>query len=137
MFFNTKNLFSPRKGHFCSFFECLPLFLLSLFWPPPCSISLSLSLSLVLVLFSSFLSLFFAFFWFLVFVSFLPFLSSLLFHERDNIKIFNCKVCLRQYFLFSNPFFLSLLFSDFKLCFLFNINVFGFKKPKLKNNIFW
>ena len=42
---NTKTRFPPRKGHFLFIFECLPLFLLSLFWPPPFSIFLSLSLS--------------------------------------------------------------------------------------------
>ena len=35
-----------------------------------------------------------------------------------------------------NPFFLS-FFADFQLCFLFNINAFGFKKHKLKNTNFW
>ena len=29
-----------------------------------------------------------------------------------------------------------IIFPDFKLCFLFNINVFGFKKDKLKTPIF-
>ena len=47
-----KNLVFPlEKGHFLFIFECLPSFLLSLFWPPPFSIYLSLSLSLLLVLF--------------------------------------------------------------------------------------
>ena len=91
--------FAPRKGHFVFIFECLPLFLLSFFWPPPFSIFLSLSLSSSCPFFPSFLSFFFAFFFFLVFVSFFPFLSSLLlFHEKNNIKIFNYKVFLHQSF---------------------------------------
>ena len=55
---------------------------------------------------SSFLSFFLpvfllAFFCFLAFLSVFPFLSSLLlFHEKNNIKIFNCKVFLHQSFLF-------------------------------------
>ena len=84
-----KNLvFPPRKGHSLFIFECLPLFLLSFFWPPPFSIFLSLSLSSSCPFFLSFLSFFFALFCFLVFLSFFPFLSSLLlFHEKNNIKI--------------------------------------------------
>ena len=110
----------------------LPLFLFLFLW-----------LSVVLLFFPSFLSFFFAFFLFLVFVSFFPFLSSLLlFHEKKNIKIFNCNFFPEIFalsfgflscFSVSNPFFLSLLFPDFKLCFLFNINVFSFKKNKLKS----
>ena len=89
--FNRKTIFSPRKGHFSFIFECLPLFLLSLFWPPPFSIFLSLSLS------SSFLSFFLPVFLFCFlfcflllpcFCLFLSFSSSLLlFHEKNNIKI--------------------------------------------------
>ena len=49
--------FPPEKGIFC-IFECLPLFFLSLFWPPPFSIFLSMSLSLSLSLsFSLYISL--------------------------------------------------------------------------------
>ena len=138
---NTKNCFPPRKGHFLFIFECLPLFLLSFFGAPPFSISLSLSLSFLLFCLSSFLSFFFAFFWFLVFVSFFLFLSSLLFfHQRNNIKIFNCKFFSYQYFLFLG--FLSLFFFQvpfsylvfcwFKVMFLFNIIVFGFKKNQVE-----
>ena len=63
------------------------------------------------------------------------------------MKILNCNffcssICSLFWFpvLFSlwNIFFLSLFFfPDFELCFLFNIIVFGFKKPKLKNTNFW
>ena len=115
-FFNTKKtLFSPRKGHFLFIFSVSLSFSLSLFWPPSFSVSLSLSLSFLLFFLSSFLSFLFAFFWFLVFVSFFLFLSSLLcFHERNNIKILNCKFCLHQYFLF----FWFPVFFCFKFLFL-------------------
>ena len=106
-------------------FACLPLFSLSLFWPPPFSISLSLFLSFVFFLPSCLSFLFCLASWFLCFF-FLPCLSSLfLFHEKNNIKIFNHKVFLHQYFLYFG--FLSCLlfeillsylcFPDFKLCF--------------------
>ena len=113
------------------------------FFGLPLFLFLFLCLSVVLFFFPSCLSFFFAFFLFLVFVSFFPFLSSLLlFHEKKNIKIFNCNFFPEIFslsfgflscFSVSNPFFLSLLFPDFKLCFLFNINVFYFKKNKLKS----
>ena len=112
-FCNKKTLFSPRKGHFLLIFSVSLSFSLSFFGPPSSSVSLSLSLSFLLFFLSSFLSFLFAFFWFLVFVSFFLFLSSLLvFHERNNIKILNCKFCLHQYF-----FGVSCLFC-FKLPFL-------------------
>ena len=113
------------------------------FFGLPLFLFIFLCLSVVLFFFPSFLSFFFAFFLFLVFVSFFPCLSSLLlFHEKKNIKIFNCNFFPEIFslsfgflscFSVSNPFFLSLLFPDFKLCFLFNINVFSFKKNKLKS----
>ena len=128
-------------------FECLALFLLSVCWPPPFSISfglplfqflfLSLSPSLLLFFLSSFLSFFFAFFCFLVFVSFFPFLSTLLsFHERAAskysiakfffINLFSVLVsCL--VFSLKSLFLFSLFFPDFKLWVLLNINVFSFK----------
>ena len=95
----------------------------------------SFSVSLLFFSFVFLLVFPFCFLLFLVFLSFFPFLSSLLlFHERNNIKTLNCN-CFHQYFPFlfpvlfflSNPFFLSLHFPDFKLWFLFNINVFGWK----------
>ena len=123
-------------------FECLPLFLLTLFWPPPFSLPLSRSLSCSFL--SSFLSFFACFL--LVPVLSLHFLYSLLlFHEKNNMKLLIFKVFSSILSLFwfpllfslSNPFFLSLLFPDFSLCFLFNINVFAFKrKDKLKTTIF-
>ena len=94
-----KPCFSPEKGIFWFIFSVSLSFSLSLFWPPSFSVSLSLSLSFLLFFLSSFLSFLFAFFWFLVFVSFFIFLSSLLFfHERNNIKILNCKFCLQSIF---------------------------------------
>ena len=137
--FWCKKLFSPRRGLFLFIFEPLPFFLLSLFWPPPFSISLSLSL--FVLFFSS--SFFFAFFWFLLFVSFFPFVSSLLlFHERNNIKTFNWKFCFHQYFLFLgfpvlffllNPFFLCLSFLlILSYVFCSTWMFFGFKTNNLK-----
>ena len=130
---DKKTCFPPRKGHFLLIFNVSLSFSLNLFWPPPFSVSLSLSLCCSF-LFTFLLVFLFAFFLFLVFVSFFPYLSSLLlFHEKKNIKIFNCNFFPETFslsfgflscFSVSNPFFLSLLFPDFKLCFLFNINVF-------------
>ena len=69
-----KPVFPPKKGIFC-LFECLPLFLLSLFWPVTCSIFLSL-------FFFVFLLVFFAFFGFLIYFFFIFLSSLLLFHEK-------------------------------------------------------
>ena len=116
-----------------------PFVLLSLFWPPTFRLPLCLSLSLLFVSFflPSCLSLlsFCSFF-----VSFYLFLSSLaLLHEQNNTKLLNVKCFFHQSFLFvwflvlcslANAFFLSLLFPDFDLCFLSNINVFAFKEGK-------
>ena len=142
VFNRQKTGFPPRKGHFLLIFNGSLSLSLNLFWPPPFSVSLSLSLCCSF-LFPSFLSFFFAFFLFLVFVCFFPFLSSLLlFHEKKNIKIVNCNFFPEIFslsfgflscFSVANLFFLSLLFPDFKLCFLFNINVFSFRKNKLKS----
>ena len=124
-----------------------------LFLPPltflasPFSVSLSLSLFFALVFLSSFLSFFFGF----LFVScfclffhcsfFFAFVSSIEQHEHIKLQFllfinmfffFGCLSC----FLFEISF-LIFVFSRFELCFLFNIIVFGFKKPKLKNTNFW
>ena len=115
------------------------------------SLSLSLSNSLVVFFFSSFLSLFVVFFWFLDFVSFFPFLSSLLlFHERHDLKILNCKVLLSSMvslfgvsclvFSFEVPFLIFVFF------FFFLILIYVFcstsmslvsNTPKLKNTNVW
>ena len=96
---DKKTCFPPRKGLCLLIFNVSLSFSLNLFWPPP-FLFLFLCLSVVLFFFPSFLSFFFAFFLFLVFVSFFLFLSSLLlFHEKKNIKIFNCNFFL-IYFLF-------------------------------------
>ena len=113
----------------------LPLFLLSLFWPPPFSMSLPLSLACSSIFF--FLLVFFAFFWFLLFVSFFPFVSSLLlFHERNNIKTFNCT------FLFSSIFSLffclvSCLASPFKSFLLILVFFADFKLFFVQHECFW
>ena len=137
--FQEKNpVFPPRKGHFLLILECLALFLLSLFWPPPFSVFLSLSLSCFFFFFPSCLS-------FLLYFGslsslFIFFLSSLLlFHERNNIKRFNCifSSILSFFVGFLSCFLFEILFSylwfpDFQLCFLFNINVVGFKNTSWK-----
>ena len=99
---------------------------LAFFGLPSFSVSLSLSLSFLLFFLYSFLSLFFAFFWFLVWVSFFILLSSLVFfHERNNIKIFNCKFCsswnIFSFFSFL-PFFVkrAKLFLIFALSWILN-----------------
>ena len=146
--FNTKKtLFPPRKGHFLFIFSVSLSFSLSLFWA-----SLFFCFSFSVSLFSSFLSFFllvfvFAFFWFVVFGSFFLSLSSLLFfHERNNIKILNCKFFFLKSFLFfwfpvfflSSSFLLSLLFPDFKLCFSVQHKGFWFQNRQLKKNRnFW
>ena len=71
--FSIKNCFPPRKGHFLYMFECLPLFLLSLFWPPPFWICYFSVFSLLLF-FSSFLFFLFYFVSLFLFFSFLFFL---------------------------------------------------------------
>ena len=125
-------------------FECLPLFLLSLFWPHLVSISLSLSLSFSFL--SSFLLVFFLLSlgsWFL-YLSFFLFLLCFCFMKRTTSKysITKClfinpfHFCWFPLFLFlSNPLSLSLLFPDFKFCFLFNINVFS-QNMQVKNTNF-
>ena len=126
-------------------FECLPLFLLSLFWPSTCSISLYLSLScsflsfflLVFLVLLSFGSFFF-------YLSFCFCLLCFCFMKTNNIKRFNCKVffssilCLVWFpvlFSLSNPFFLSLVFPGIQLCFC-STSMFWLKKHKLKTQIF-
>ena len=131
LFLIEKPCFPPKKAFFVFLFQCFPFFLPSLFWPPPFSLSLSQSLCFS-SFFLSFFSFFFVFFLFLVFV--FVFLSSLLlFHEKNNIKIFNYKGFVHQSFLifvgflsyFFFQFSLSLFFfSDVKFCFLFNFSVF-------------
>ena len=108
-----------KRGLLLFIFECLLLFLLCLFWPPPFSISPALSLScyfLFCLFLPSCLSLLLYFGSLFLSLS-LFFLSSLLlFHERNNIK-YSIAMFLSSILLFfpvllflSNPFFLSLLF---------------------------
>ena len=80
-------------------------------------------------------------------VSFFLFISFLLLvHENRNMKLLNFKVFLINPFsylvsclVFSfKSLSLVFVFPDFDLCFLFNINVFAFKKRQvLKNTNFW
>ena len=104
------------------------------------SFSLSLSLSLSRSFLSSFLSFFFYFLFASSFCS-LSFFFCLLcfcFMKTNNIKRFNCKVFISSIlclflvsclvFSFISLFLIFVFFPGFQLCFLFNINVFGFKK---------
>ena len=115
-FLIEKTGFPPRKGHFV-IFESPPLFLLSLFWPPPLSVSLSLclslSLSLSLALVFFFFLLVFLFCFLLVpcfclllcFCVFFAFVSW-----KNNIRRFNC-----------NYFHQSFIFIGILSCFPFQI----------------
>ena len=112
---DKKPVFPPRKGHFCLFSMFLFLSPLT-FFGLPLFLFPFLCLSVALFFLPSFLSFFFAFFLFLVFVSFFPYLSSLLlFHEKKNMKIFNCN--LFSWNIFSFFWFPVLLFC-FKSLFL-------------------
>ena len=144
---NRKNPVFPLKKAFFVNFLCFSLFLPQPFWLAPCSISLSLSLSCSFVSFFLLVFLFCSLFvsWYFS-LSFLSFLLCFCFMKRTtskySIAIF-CPEILSLFgvsFLFfvSNPFLLSLLFPDFKLCFLFNIKVFDFQTHNLKKKrIFW
>ena len=154
-----KTVFPLKKGHFLFIFECLPLFLLSLFWPSTCSISLSLSLSLSIYIYISLslsLVLFFlpsclyfvcfllapSFSLCLSFSVFFAFVSWKLTTSKDSIaKFFFHQSCVFFWFpvLFSlsNPFVLSLFFLVFNYAFCSTSMFFGFKKHKLKNTNFW
>ena len=143
---NRRNpVFPPRKGHFCLFLNVSLCFSLAFFGLPLFQL-LFLCLSLLLFFLSSFLPVFhFCFlllpcFWSL---SFLFFLLCFCFMKRTSkysitksffINIFSLFGFLSS-FLFEIPFsYLFLLILI--LCFLFNIIVFRFKKPKLITPIF-
>ena len=65
--------------------------------------------------------------------------------KTNNIKRFNCNFFINPVyffgflscFLFQIPFSYLCFLPGIQLCFLFNINVLGFKKHKLKNVNFW
>ena len=104
LLFNTKKtLFSPRKGHFYLFSVFLFLSPLAFFGLP---LFLFLFLCLSLFFFSFFLPS-------CLFLSFSFFFA--LFHERNNIKIFNCKFFLINIF---SRFWGFPLFFSFKSLFL-------------------
>ena len=48
-----------------------------------------------------------------------------------------CSLFLVSCLAFFLKYFFLIFFPDFELCLLFNIIVFGFKKPKFKNTNFW
>ena len=113
-----QNLCSPWKRAFLFVFECLPLFLLSFFWPPPFSICLSLFLSSSCPLFLPSCFFFVCFVLLPCFCFFVSFFSSLfLFHETNNIRNIDVQKFSSSFFLVS-----CLLFS---LKFIFHIFVFS------------
>ena len=133
-----KPVFPARIGHFLFIFECLPLFLLSLFLASPffnfslsLSLSLSLSISLSLSLSLSLLLCFFLFVFlvccllFFFIVSFFVYLSSLLVfreEQHQNIKLESFYSSMFSQFLvsclvFSLIFFLYLPFPDLQAMF--------------------
>ena len=113
-FFNRqKNCFPPKKGHFLFIFQCLPLFLFSLFWASPLS-SLSLSVSLSCSFISSFLFFIFSF-WFLLFL-FVVF--AFLFQDVLLFLFFCLLSCVVLNHNISFLFALHML-SSFCSCFLF------------------
>ena len=140
-------VFPLEKGIFCLF----PMFLFLsplTFFGLPLFLFLFLCLSLSLVFLSSFLSLFLLSFCFLFFVSFsFFFLLCFLFHEKNNMKNFNCNLFFPEIFslsfgflscfFFPIPFSYLCFFPDFKLCFFVQHQCFGFqKKQSWKTPIF-
>ena len=145
----------PLKRTFLFIFECLPLFLLSLFWPPPFSLSLSLSLSFYFI--SSFLSSFFAFFWFLAclflsFCFFFAFVSWKEQHQNIQLKSFFVHQSFLLFVGFLSSFFFQMSFPYLCRFFFFffflilsfvscSASMFSFKEGKLKkkntHTIFW
>ena len=111
---NRKTLFSPlKRAFFCLFSSVSLCFSLAFFWPPPFSFSVSrsLSLSLVLLFLPSCLSCLLSFG--SLFYLFLSLSSWLLFHEKNNIKLWYYKVV-----FFINPFSVSCLVFSFRSLFL-------------------
>ena len=140
--FSRKTLCFPLKRAFFVYFWVSP-FSLNLFGPPPFSVSLSLSLSCSCLSCHYFL----LSFCFLFLSLFLFLYSLLLFHEKNNMKILNYNFVFfinrfsfcgfLSCFSFQIPFPYLCFFPHFKLCFLFNMNVFGLKTKNLKNTNFW
>ena len=147
LFLIEKPCFSPLKGAFFGLFSVF------LFLPPLTFFGLPFSVSLSLSLFCSCLSFFLLVFllwlsfWFL-FLSLFSLFFLLCFcswiEQHENIKLqflgfqWMCSLFLVSCLVFSlKSLFLIFLFSWFWVMLLFNIIVFGFKKPKLKNTNFW
>ena len=156
--FRTKTCFPPTKGiFFCLFFSVSLWF--SLAFSPlslSLSVSLSLSLSFLLVFLSSllvplfFLSCFllvpcFFFVFFCLFALFLCFCFMKRTTSKYHIRKFFCHQSFHflggflSCFVFQVPFpYLCVFSPDFKLCFLFNINVFlQTRQVNKKNSAFW
>ena len=119
---NRKNpVFPLEKGISCLFWGVSVCFSLTLLGLPPFQF-LSLSLVILFLL----LAFLFAWFWLFVFLSFFFFLLCFCFMKREtskhSIAIFSWCVFLVSCCFFKSVF-LIFAFPDFKLCFLFNINV--------------
>ena len=139
--FHKKKKVPPKKGHFGFIVECLPLFFLSLFCLPFFTFSFSVSL---LLFFSCFLSAIVGFILvpcvclFLCFSFFVAFVSWKEQHQNVKLERFvssilflfwvSCFVCL------SNPFFLSLLFSWFKVVLVVQHQCFWFWKQQVEKH---
>ena len=150
--FSLKNCFPPpppQKKRRLFLFECLPLFLLSLFWPPTFQFLL-LSLSLGIFFISSSLSLCWVSFGFCLFLSlsfFFAFVSWREQHQNTQLQSFFSSILslfgFPVLFSLSDPFFLSLFFfPDFKLCFYSTSMFWGFntnieEKQKKTHTSFW
>ena len=144
--FNTKNnlVFPPEKGIFCLFsvflflsplaFFGLPLFLfLFLFL----CLSLSSFLSFFLLVFLFCFLLVPCFCLFLSFSIFFAFVSWKEQHQHIQLQVFSSSIVFSFWgvsclFYVWSSFFLSLLFPDLKLWFLFNIMVLGFETNNKK-----
>ena len=140
--FNRKTLFPSQKGIFGLFLSVSLSFSIAFFGLP-----LFHFFFLCLSLFLSFLPSFLSFFYFLLVSCFCLFLlvsSLLLFHERNNITIFNYKVFVQQSFLIFVGFLSSFSFQVPVLFFVFSLSLSlffcstsMFLKNKLKKPYFW
>ena len=142
LFFNRqkKLIFPLEKGNFC-LFSMFPFLSPWTFFGLPLFLFLFLCLSLSLVFLSSFLSFFLLSFCFLFLslVHFSFFFAFVSWKEQDEhfqlqflffSEMFSLSFGFLSCFFFLIPFSYLCFLPDFKLCFLFNINVFSFKKKQ-------
>ena len=156
LFFLSKLcFFHLEKGILCLLLSVSLCFSLAFFGHPLFQflflcLSLYISLSLSLLFLSFFLPSCLSFLLYFgslfLSLSFLLFLLCFCFMKGTTSKYSIAKCffinlfsffCFPVLFLFQIPFSYLCYFLISSYVFLFNINVFGFKKPKLKNNTFW